>query len=428
VLPNDQLAAAPDVEAQLRARIADLEQRLSAYERAATPNVGDAQTILNTIPVPIFVKDAEGVYRSCNDAFERYLGRTHEEIIGHTAYDIAPPELAERYHMADIALIQQGSTQVYEANVIPADGPPRDVRFHKAVFRNPEGVVAGLVGIILDITDQKRLTQELRDQQALIRAFLDALPIGVFVIDAQQLPSFANRIAHELLGTPERAEGVVSILSDRLRVAGTNQVYPLDRLPLASALRGEPGMVDDIELQTNAGRVPFRAHAVPVRDASGTIAFALLAFSDISEEKRAAAALRLREQQDQLIQAQSDALQEISTPLLTISEGVVVMPLVGAVDSRRTQQINEALLHGVSAQRAQVAIIDITGISIVDTQVANALIHAAQAVKLLGAQVVLTGIRPEVAQTLVGLSVSLESIVTRGTLQSGIAFALNSTR
>jgi rsbT co-antagonist protein RsbR len=73
---------------------------------------------------------------------------------------------------------------------------------------------------------------------------------------------------------------------------------------------------------------------------------------------------------------------------------------------------------------AQVAILDITGVPVVDTQVANALLRAAQAVKLLGAQVVLTGIRPEVAQTLVGLGVDLGDIVTRGTLQSGIAFAL----
>ncbi len=84
----------------------------------------------------------------------------------------------------------------------------------------------------------------------------------------------------------------------------------------------------------------------------------------------------------------------------------------------------ETLLQGIAVNGAQVAILDITGIPVVDTQVANALLRAAQAVKLLGAQVVLTGIRPEVAQTLVALDADWTTLVTRGTLQSGIAFAM----
>jgi len=102
-----------------------------------------------------------------------------------------------------------------------------------------------------------------------------------------------------------------------------------------------------------------------------------------------------------------------------------VMPLIGSMDSRRAQQVLETLLNGIAANGAEVAIIDITGIPVVDTQVANALLQAAQAVKLLGAQVVLTGIRPEVAQTLVALDADWTTMVTRSTLQSGIAFAMS---
>jgi rsbT co-antagonist protein RsbR len=103
---------------------------------------------------------------------------------------------------------------------------------------------------------------------------------------------------------------------------------------------------------------------------------------------------------------------------------VVVMPLIGALDSARAQQVIETLLEGVAARRARVAILDITGVAVVDSQVANGLLRAAQAVRLLGASVVLTGIKPEVAQTLVNLGADLRGIVTRGSLQSGIAFAL----
>jgi rsbT co-antagonist protein RsbR len=80
------------------------------------------------------------------------------------------------------------------------------------------------------------------------------------------------------------------------------------------------------------------------------------------------------------------------------------MPIIGAVDSRRAHKMTEALLTGIAATQAHVAILDITGVSLVDTQVANAFVQAAQAVQLLGATVILTGIRPEVAQTLVGMA------------------------
>ncbi|HYF63105.1 MAG TPA: STAS domain-containing protein [Herpetosiphonaceae bacterium] len=144
---------------------------------------------------------------------------------------------------------------------------------------------------------------------------------------------------------------------------------------------------------------------------------------DITDRKRAEQAQRqLMEQQD-IIRSQQASLLELSTPLIPITDHVMVMPLIGAIDSRRAQQVLEALLHGITSARATAAILDITGVPVVDTQVANALIQAAQAVKLLGAQVVLTGIRPEVAQTLVGLGVDLTGITTMSNLQSGIAYA-----
>jgi anti-anti-sigma regulatory factor len=102
----------------------------------------------------------------------------------------------------------------------------------------------------------------------------------------------------------------------------------------------------------------------------------------------------------------------------------MVMPLIGAIDSRRSQQVLETMLSGVAAAKAHSVILDITGVPVVDTQVASAIIHAAQAVKLLGAQVVLTGIRPEVAQTLVGLGADLSGISTQSNLERGIAWAM----
>jgi rsbT co-antagonist protein RsbR len=102
----------------------------------------------------------------------------------------------------------------------------------------------------------------------------------------------------------------------------------------------------------------------------------------------------------------------------------MVMPLIGAIDAGRAQQVLEALLEGVNASRAKVVILDITGVAVVDTHVASWLIQAARAVRLLGTDVILTGIRPHVAQSVVALGIDMRGIVTHGTLQSGILFAM----
>jgi PAS domain S-box-containing protein len=160
---------------------------------------------------------------------------------------------------------------------------------------------------------------------------------------------------------------------------------------------------------------------IPLRAPVGTVVGVLVSLEDISARKQAEED-RARSQEE-YIQMQSGLLAELSTPLIPLTQAVVVMPLIGAIDSRRAQQVLDTLLHGITERRARIAILDITGVPIVDTHVAGALIRAAQAAQLLGAQVVLTGIRPEVAQTLVGMGTELHGIITRSDLQSGIAFA-----
>jgi anti-anti-sigma factor len=114
---------------------------------------------------------------------------------------------------------------------------------------------------------------------------------------------------------------------------------------------------------------------------------------------------------------------ELSTPLIPISEKIMVMPLIGTMDAERAAQVLEVALNGVQHSGARVVIIDITGLKHMDTHIAGSLLKAAKALRLLGAKAILTGIRAEVAQTLVGLGVELGDLDTRSTLQSGIAYA-----
>ncbi|HEX8148397.1 MAG TPA: response regulator [Pyrinomonadaceae bacterium] len=146
-------------------------------------------------------------------------------------------------------------------------------------------------------------------------------------------------------------------------------------------------------------------------------------------ELEAEGAERLRAEQDrarlqeEVIRMQAAMLEELSTPLIPLSDAVVIMPLVGTIDSKRAEQILAVVSQGVVSKGARVAIIDITGVPTVDTHVASVLIRASQAVRLLGAEVVLTGIRSRVARALVELGVDLGGLVTRGSLQAGIAYA-----
>lgn len=132
--------------------------------------------------------------------------------------------------------------------------------------------------------------------------------------------------------------------------------------------------------------------------------------------------------QQEMIHVQARMLAELSTPLIPINKEVLVMPLIGSLDQTRSANVIHTLLAGITRSRARVAILDITGVPGLDTRSADAILRAARAVRLLGAEVILTGIRPEVAQTLVTLGADLGGIVTRGTLEDGIAFAMNRDR
>jgi rsbT co-antagonist protein RsbR len=127
---------------------------------------------------------------------------------------------------------------------------------------------------------------------------------------------------------------------------------------------------------------------------------------------------------EQIIADQSAAMLELSTPVIRLWEGIIAVPLVGALDSARTQLIMEKLLETLVATGADHAVLDITGVSTVDTEVAQHLLKTVSAARLLGAECIISGIRPQVAQTIVSLGIEFGDIATKATLADALAHAL----
>jgi rsbT co-antagonist protein RsbR len=290
---------------------------------------------------------------------------------------------------------------------------------HSTIFliTDDAGQPFALGGVIRDMSEQSRVSDELKRQASELQTFYalaENAPDGVLVASITGEISYANAAMRALLGYDGNQLLGVQVLA-HIDAPQETLDEIAQQIGANSAWRGA------LNYRRRNGSV-VRCQASSFLIQSGDSAVIASIVRDLTEQQ--VAEQQRIELQDQVIAAQQAALRELSTPLIPLADHVVAMPLIGSVDSARAQQIVEELLSGVAANRATTAIIDITGVPIVDTQVAGALLRAAQAVELLGSRVVLTGIRPEVAQTLVGIGVNLGSIVTRATLQDGIVYAM----
>jgi PAS domain S-box-containing protein len=295
-------------------------------------------------------------------------------------------------------------------------------------LHGPDGLLLGGVLVCHDVTEQKQGEIQLRRSEARFRDIALNIPGAVFQFSVRNgvwTMDYASERIQEIAGV-----SASEVMRDiNLLIA---RIHPDDRETYLASIveameRCTPWHFEGRNLHPDGQVRWWKGDSTPVRDEAGEIVFNGVVV-DITTQRQAEEALRQNLIQEETIRAQQATLEELSTPLIPITDTIVVMPLIGAVDSRRAQQVLETLLEGIAHTKAEVTILDITGVSVVDTQVANALVRAAQAVKLLGAQVMLTGIRPEVAQTLVGLGVDLSMIITRSSLQSGIALAMQGLR
>src|SRR5207244_9714331 len=138
------------------------------------------QQLIEAIPNPVFFKDAGGRYLGCNRAFEDYIGLTREELVGKRSEDVSPAEQAQRSMIFDKAIFDNPGAQTYESNVVHAkDGKRHDMLINKASFFDPNGEVAGLVGVLVDITQRKQLEADTRESNEKLRAVIQAAALAI---------------------------------------------------------------------------------------------------------------------------------------------------------------------------------------------------------------------------------------------------------
>jgi len=290
-----------------------LLEELEDQERELKKQLDFSQILIDTTPIPIFYKDAEGKYLGCNKAFEEFNGFSRDYLIGKSVFDIAPPHLASIYHRADMDLLNNREVQVYETSVADADSTKHDVIFFKTIFPGASGGVGGLIGVILDITERKRAESELQAQKEFAESLVQNYTVPTFVLDCGHRVIIWNHACEALTGV-KAAE-----------VMGSSELWRIfydHRRPLLAdlILDGDPAAVsqhyqnhakstlipEGIQAESwyrdQRGNGHFLAvNAAPIRNASGGLVGVIQTIEDITERKQAQDAHEKTRRQLQLI-------------------------------------------------------------------------------------------------------------------------------
>lgn len=237
---------------------------------------------------------------------------------------------------------------------------------------------------------------------------LDQIPAPVMAVNKELMVIYMNEAGKKLL--KKSAEEIIGIACKD--IICTDQCGT-DDCAMLKAMKSGKTYASRTEATLGGQTIPLEFSAVPLVDDSGEIIGGLEFVLDITE--RVLYENRLKEQ--------NHTIREMSTPTIKLWEGVMVLPVVGVVDSMRAQHMMESMLTKIAETYAKVIILDIHGVAAVDTAVANHLIKITKATKLMGCDCILSGISPAVAQTIIQLGIDMEAINTRATLSDALTEA-----
>ncbi len=255
----------------------------------------------------------------------------------------------------------------------------------------------------------KKKTEKSHDSTlSLTRQILDQIPTPVMGVDMEMKVTYMNHAGLSILGKEwEDIRGKKCY--DELKSTHCNT----PDCCLKKAIKEDKNFSARTEINMQGNKMPIEYFAAPLKDEEGVIIGGLEYMVDITE--------RLR--YEERLKEQARTIREISTPAIKLWDGIVVLPVVGIVDSARAQQMMDAILLKITETSSRVIILDIQGVAAVDTAVANHLIKIIRATRLMGNQCIISGISPAVAQTIVNLGIDMTGILTNCTLKDALADA-----
>ncbi|NJP05025.1 MAG: PAS domain S-box protein [Chloroflexaceae bacterium] len=428
------VAALAEENAQLCERVAQLEQMLQTQQHTITALEAERDTLIEAfhrIPAFLHLTAPDGSVVFSNQAFRACFGDPQTTPpccpFCHEPLNEAGAGYAHhrecRYRQGQRADEMPWELSLSDRNVYQVYEYLLHDRKHATTEDDNNDLIL-LFGI--DITERHRiadrlksLNEELRCQANELRIFktlIENMPDGVGVVNLHGMPIYANPA---LFRIHDYGDATLESNMSKFfpRVTGAQMAKLFEEIKNWGIWNGElTGMRKD------GSTFPVLSTNFLIQDDAGEPHATVGIFRDISDQKRAEEERLMLQQQ--IIEAQKAVLRELSTPLLPLTEHTLVLPLIGSIDSGRAQQIIETLLEGVHQHRAQSVIIDVTGLKTGDTHVAAMLLQATQAVTLLGAQVLLTGVQPQIAANLVHMDADVSNITTCSTLQQGIALVL----
>lgn len=398
----------------LQCRVAQLERSEAIHRKAI-----DASSDVT------FRCGIDAVCTYASPAIVEVLGYTPEEFVGRACFSILHPDDLELPRLLRERLIV-GSAGPSSDRIGPFLCRLRHKREHYvwvesmvAIIRDPDtGMVQECVLTVRDVNARVETEAALRVSEERSKLMLDNLHVGVVVQGARSEMLGYNEIALDMLGlTAEQIKGRDSFDPRWAVIHEDGSPFPGGDHPVTVAVTtGKPvrDVIMGVYRPASDSRVWLLVSATPQFDASGRAFQSVCTFTDITAQKQA----------EVLVREQKELLERMSSPIIPIAAGVVVLPLIGQFDAGRAQRVLDGVLSGVALHTARVVILDITGVSTADAGFAGSLLQISRAVRLLGAEVVVTGVTPSIARILVGLGIDLRGLVTRGTLQDGVAFAL----
>jgi len=427
-MANDLLPPPTQAEIDaLRRRVAELEEELRArasVEQALRTDEERFRALMTSVAQIFWIANAKGELLVDSPSWRRYSGQTMDQMRGLGWMSAVHPDDRAGIDQAWKAAAVDGGVYRTQYRLRRHDGVYREFEAQGAPLRDADGVIREWIGACIDITERNRAERALRLSEERFRLLSLRLPVGVFQSDPTGEITFANDRWCELLDISQKQVASRSWYE---------RIHPDDRQrvrdEVAKSIREVAPLDMEYRVLLREGRLRWiQVVAVPLRGDDAALEGFLGAVTDISEHKQLEGLLRETVVQRDVIEAQRARLAELSTPLIPIAEGIMAVPLVGDVDRERADRVVETLLAGISAAGARVAILDLTGVLEADTDVAEGLVRAAKGLRLLGAQAVLSGVRPELARTLVEMGADLGGMPTFGDPKAAIAYGMRLAR